>query len=83
MASEKAKLMSESGILHAGWSLAANDEGTPPRVMRDFRSDPATIALICASRMTNQGFQVLSAPGCAVPLARDEAGVFHFVRARA
>ena len=75
--------MSESGILHAGWSLAANDEGTPPRIMRDFRGDPAAIALICASRMSGHGFEVLSAPGCAVPLARDAAGVFHFNRARA
>ncbi len=74
--------MSESGVVRAGWSLAANDEGAPVHGRRMAPVDPASIALICASRMGGRGFEVLSAAGCAVPLARDGRGVFHFARAR-
>ena len=75
--------MSDTGVLQAGWSLAANDEGAPAHKGGVAPVDPATIALICASRMGGRGFEVLAAPGCLVPLARDGRGIFHFARARA
>ena len=75
--------MKGSGVLHAGWSLAANDGGRPPGADREAAATPEMVALICASRMDEGGFRILSAPGCAIPLARDALGVFHFTRRQA
>ena len=75
--------MRKSGVLHVGWSLAANDEGRPSEAGREAAATPEMVALICASRMDGGGFRILSAPGCAVPVARDAHGVFHFARGQA
>lgn len=70
--------LKKSGVLQVGWSLAANDEGRKLGAGRDVMADPAMVALVCASRMGDAGFRILSAPGCTVSLARDGNGVFHF-----
>ena len=75
--------MKRSGVLQGGWALAANEGGTRPGTDRVALATPETIALICASRMGDDGFRILSAPGCAIPLARDANGIFHFTRRQA
>ena len=75
--------MKKSGVLQAGWSLAANDESHRLGAGRDVMADPEMVALICASRIGDDGFRILSAPGCTIPLARDANGVFHFTERHA